>query len=312
MSDNTIRVSAKKRLLWMAAGCAAFLLLFVVAIRITVGELFRGIAANKATGLSALGWDTNSMWASMGRSVDKAFVSGEPWISRSADLRTHSSQYERSVDTLHQIVSRHRGYFEDLRTETRSGYGRALAAVLAVPSEEFDATVAELRNIGRVESTSQAGEDSAVKVAAASRHLAAAQTNLSRLQKLQRERKGALADAVALEKDIAQADETVAQAERERDGLLSTVAQAHIQVTLLEDYRAPLQVSIAGAVLEVRNSIIEGIGAIFNTISFALSVLFSYGLPLLFWLAVLFFPSRSLYKWLRGRRSALPALSTTP
>ncbi len=91
---------------------------------------------------------------------------------------------------------------------------------------------------------SQAGEDSAVKLASAGRRLAAAQTNLSRLQKLQRERKGELRDAVVLEKDIAQAAEAVAENERLQENLQSTVAQAHIHFTLLEDYRAPFQASV--------------------------------------------------------------------
>jgi hypothetical protein len=39
------------------------LLLFVIAIRITVTEMFRGIETSKATGLSAVTpWDTGSMW----------------------------------------------------------------------------------------------------------------------------------------------------------------------------------------------------------------------------------------------------------
>jgi len=42
-----------------------------------------------------------------------------------------------------------------------------------------------------------------------------------------------------------------------------------------------------------------------------LGILLSYGLPLLFWLALLFFPSRSFYKWLRGRRQNLAPLPTT-
>src|SRR6202040_2823046 len=106
-------------------------------------------------------------------------------------------------------------------------------------------TLSDVQKLGRVESVSQAGEDSAGKLATAKRRLDATKTNLAQLQKLQRERKGELRDAVALEKDIAQANETVAEAERQTQGLLSTVAQAHIHLTLMEDYRAPLQTNVA-------------------------------------------------------------------
>jgi hypothetical protein len=279
---------------------------FVVAIRITVTELFDGIAYSRAAGLSAVAWDARSMWS---QSADFAMLQktgdNEAWIARSADLQTRSSAFDRSASSLHQIVSARHGYFEDLRTESRSGFGRALVAELAVPSDEFDATLAELQTLGRVEAVSQAGEDSAVKLASASRRVAAAQTSLSRLQKLQRERKGELRDAVALEKDIAQAAETVAETERVQENLQSTVAQAHIRFTLLEDYRAPFHPSMGSSALQIRNSFAEGISAAFSTAALFLSVLFSYGLPLMFWLALLFWLARFFYRRFRGRTAAL-------
>src|SRR5260370_30966012 len=92
---------------------------------------------------------------------------GEPWIARSADLRARSSGFDRSLASLHEIVSTHHGYLEDLRTESRSGYGRALAATISVPSSDFDATLAHLKTLGRVERISEAGEDFVVKLATA-------------------------------------------------------------------------------------------------------------------------------------------------
>ena len=198
------------------------------------------------------------------------------------------------------MVTAHHGYLEDLRTESHSGHGRALAATVSVPSNEFEATLAELKTLGRVEGISEAGEDFAVKLATAARRLSAAQTSLSRLQKLQRERKGELRDAVALEKDIAQANEAVDDAERQNQGLVSTVAQAHIGLTLVEDYRAPLQTNLAGVILQLRNSLVEGIASIFSSIAFVLGIFLEFGLPLLFWAALLFVPTR--FAWRRFRR----------
>ena len=126
--------------------------------------------------------------------------------------------------------------------------------------------------------------------------------NLARLQKLQRERKGELRDAVALEKDIAQANEAATEAERQHEDLVSTVAQAHIRVALIEDYRASMEANWAGASLQLRNSVVEGVSAIFSSVSTVLGVLLEFGLPLVFWLAVLFLPSRAI--WRRLRRSS--------
>src|SRR5271155_366988 len=298
------RSSWPKRILLSIAGLVAFLLLFVIALRITVSEMYRGggIESSRATGLSAMSsWDERSMWSTapmLQKSVDSARAAF-PWespIARTADLRTRSDSFDRSVADLHRIVSAHQAYLEDLRTETRSGSGRALAATLSVPTKEFDAAISDLKTLGRVEAISEAGEDSAVKLATAERHLSAAQTNLSRLQKLQRERKGELRDAVALEKDIAQAGEIVAEAQRQHESLISTVAQAHIHLLLMEDYRAPLDANFAGSTLALRNSFVEGISAIFSSLALVLGVIFEFGLPLLFWAILLFWPLRTIWR----------------
>jgi hypothetical protein len=235
-----------------------------------------------------------------------------PWessIARTASLLTRSSSFDASLAQLHQIVTVHQGFLEDLRTQSQSGSGRALAAALSVPSKEFDSTVADLKTLGHVEAISEAGEDSAVKLATAERHFAAAQTNLGRLQKLQRERKGELRDAVALEKDIAQANETVAEAQRQHENLVSTVAQAHIHFLLMEDYRAPLDANFAGSTLALRNSFVEGVSAIISSLALVLGVLFEFGLPLLFWAIILFWPLRALWRRFRHTtpNTAVPA-----
>ena len=214
MSESSLRRSFAKRLLIAVAALAAFTMASIIGARLALESLSRGIASSKSTGLAAVPWDVDSMWFTGpldAQMLQKSVT--QPWIARSADLRARSSTFDRSLAGLNQIVSTHHGYLEDLRTESRSGYGRALAATVSVPSNDFDATLADLKTLGRIEGISEAGEDFAVKLATATRRLAAAQTNLSRLQKLQREHKGELRDAVALEKDIAQANEAVDEAE---------------------------------------------------------------------------------------------------
>jgi hypothetical protein len=315
MTGTASRFSWPRRVLFTIGALLAFVLLFVIALRITVTEMYRGIESSSATGLAATPyWDERNMWSSasmLQKPVDSARVAF-PWespIARTADLRTRSSTFDRSVAELHRIVSSHQAYLEDLRTETRSGSGRALAATLSVPSKEFDAAISDLKGLGRTEAISEAGEDSAVKLATAERHLAAAQTNLSRLQKLQRERKGELRDVVALEKDIAQAHEVVAEAQRQHEGLISNVAQAHIHLLLMEDYRAPLETNLAGSSLALRNSLVDGVSAIFSSLALVLGVLFEFGLPLLFWAAILFLPLRLVWRRFRhaSPNTAVPA-----
>jgi hypothetical protein len=315
MTGTPSRSSWPKRILLTIAALVSFLLLFVIALRITVSEMYRGsgIESSRASGLSS--WDERSMWSGspmLQKSLNMTLAA--PWessIARTADLRTRSSSFDRSVAALHQIVSAHQGYLEDLRTETRSGLGRGLAATLSVPTGEFDPTISDLKSLGRVEAISEAGEDSAVKLATAERHFAAAQTTLGRLQKLQRERKGELRDAVALEKDIAQANEIVAEAQRQHETLLSTVAQAHIHLLLMEDYRAPFEANFAGSTLALRNSFVEGVSAIFSSLALVLGVLFEFGLPMLFWAIILFWPLRALWRRFRRSPARAPVTATS-
>ena len=295
MSETPSRHSLPKKLLSILGGLALFTLVFFIAVRLAVTGIFRGIEANKATGLSAF-----SPFERYSASSDLT-TWGSIWISRSATLQMHTSSFDHTVEQLHRIVASHHGYLEDLHTESRSGYGRGLSASASMPSSEFEATLSELRTLGRIETISEAGEDSAVKLASATRHLAATQTNLSRLQRLQRERKGELRDAVALEKDIAQASEAVVEAERQNQGLASTVAQAHIRITLAEDYRAPLQANLGGVFLQLRNSLVEGVSSIFSSAALVFGVFLEFGLPVLFWAALLFVPAR--LAWHRFRRS---------
>jgi hypothetical protein len=300
--ETSPRRSLPKRLLLIAAGLFAFTLLFVIACRVAVLQIFRGIDQSRATGLSAVSsWGMGSRWVA----VDMARMDQ---VSRCADIRTLTSSFDHSVAQLQQIVSIHGGYLEDVRTESRSRRGRALSAALAVPSAEFDTTLSDLKNIGRIDSIYESGEDSAVKLASAARHLTTTQTNLVRLKKLQQGRTGPLRDAVALEKEIAQANEALAEVEREPDNLLSTIAQAHIRFTLLEEYKAPFEANLTGASLQLRNSLVEGVGSIFSSLAIFAAVLCEYGLPLLFWITLLFWPSHLAWRRFQAQRLA-PARS---
>jgi hypothetical protein len=305
MSETSVRRPVARRILLILAGLSAFILLFVVACRIAVREMFLTIEQSRATGLSAVDWDPGSRWLNRNESVDfaRTNVLGSS-VSRSAQLRAGSSSFDASVAALYQVVSAHHGYFDDLRTESHSGQGRMIAVALAVPSAEFDATLLDLKKIGRIIAISETGEDSAVRLASQARRLAAAQTNRARLEKLQRERTGKLLDALALEREIAQANETVAEALRQQEALQSTVAQAHISFALVEDYSVPLHARLDGEPLHLRNALIEGIGAIFSTVALVIAVLLEYGLPILFWIALLFWPGRLVWRRLHRHTPA--------
>jgi Domain of unknown function (DUF4349) len=298
-----------RRLLLAAAALFAFTLASLIGARLAVDSFSRmgGNESSKATGLGAVDWDSRSVWSPLAHSAQPLLqktVSSSNWISRNAELVARSSSFENSVQELHRTVAAHHGYLDKLFTQSRSGVGRVLAATLAVPSNDFDATLSDVKKLGRVEAISESGEDTAVKVASGARHLAAAQSTLARLEKLQHERKGELRDAVALEREISQANEAVTEAERQHEDLVTHVDLSYIQLTLMEEYRAPLETHFSEAVFHLRNALVEGFGAIFYSLSLFLGLFFEFGLPILFWFAILFWPGR--LAWRRFRPATTP------
>jgi hypothetical protein len=154
-----------------------------------------------------------------------------------------------------------------------------------------------LKSIGRLVSISEAGEDANVRLANQARQITEAQNNLARLERLQKDHNAKLRDALTLEKEIEQAAAAVSQGEREEESVRATVAQSHISLMLLEDYRAPFNAKIDGQWLQIRNASVEGVGAIVSTVGMLLALLLQYGLPLAFWLAVLYLPIRAIRQY---------------
>jgi hypothetical protein len=248
MAETLVRRSLTKLILLVLGGLLVLTLLFVIACHIAVQRMFRGIESSRATGLSAT-WDPNTMWNGNSFS-ESARIGGGTWVSRTADLHMCTDAFDAGRTKITQIALSHHGFLVHLATESHSGRGRTLSATVSVPAAELDGTVLELKKLGRLDSVAEAGEDSAVKLDNMTRNVDAAKSTLTRLQSLQHERKGQLHDELEVEKEIAQADSVVREATRQRDTLLSTVVQAQVRLELLEDFRAPLKTSFAGAWFE--------------------------------------------------------------
>ena len=91
--------------------------------------------------------------------------------------------------------------------------------------------------------------------------------------------------------------------------LAGTLGGSDVFDTLVEDYRAPLQANLAGVLLQLRNSFVEGISSIFLSAALVLGNILEFGLPFLFWAALLFAPAR--LAWRRFRRPPV-AVPVTP
>jgi ABC-type multidrug transport system fused ATPase/permease subunit len=286
-----------KRLLIATICLVAFVVLFMVATQIAVRSIFRGIEQSRATGLSAIAYPGEYQRSSVPISGDS--------FARGAALNLLSSSFDQSVDQFHRLIAEHHGEYEHLATESRSGAGRNLIATITVPANELDATLSALKKIGRVVAVSEGGEDAAVKLAGLSSRLTAARASTARLEELRKKSAGHLADALALEKEISQANQSILESQREQERMESTLTRSTIDFRLNEDYRAHVDADLATMSFQFRNSFVLGVASILSSIAAVLGFLFEFGLPILFWIAILTWPIRIV--WRRLRRVAAPS-----
>jgi hypothetical protein len=122
MPDVTSRTSMPK-LYVLVVGSIVILLSYFVS-RLSMEQHFA--AVDNARAPSAPTWDTGSMWTS--HSLIPASVSPFEFrpdaVTRSAQLRESTSTFENDIASLRKTVAAHHGYFENLRTQTQSGYPR--------------------------------------------------------------------------------------------------------------------------------------------------------------------------------------------
>jgi RNA polymerase sigma factor (sigma-70 family) len=125
-----------------------------------------------------------------------------PMIMRTSQLTIAVKEFAKTRPILDEILKRHGGYLGRSNISSPIDSGPVLEAILRVPSDQFDAAMAELKALGRVESESQTGEEITQQYVDLEARLFNARNSEKRLTDLLRERTGKLADVLAVEKEI--------------------------------------------------------------------------------------------------------------
>lgn len=223
-----------------------------------------------------------------------------PMVVRTANLAVVTREFDKARSELEEILQRHRGYLGQLNAGAPTDSARTLEATLRIPADQLDATVAELKKLGRVESESQSGEEVTAQYVDLEARLANARHTEQRLTDLLRERTGKLSDVLAVEMEINRVRGEIERMDAEKKELAKRVAFATINARLREDYKAELQLAPPSTSTRFRNAAVEGYQSVADgVIGLALFVI-SWGPSLLFWGALLFFPVR--FMWRRFRR----------
>jgi len=227
-----------------------------------------------------------------------------PMIIRTAQLNLITKEFDKARANLEAILKRHRGYVAELKTGGATGSGRTLTATLRVPADQLDATLTEVKALGRVESESQSGQDVTSQYVDLQARLANARNTEQRLTDLLRNRTGKLSDVLEVEQEVDRVRGEIEQMEAERKNMSNQVSFATLNATITEDYQAQLQVVPPSTSTRLGNAAVEGYRSMVDGVLSLALFLLSNGPSLLLWGAVLFMPARFMWKRVRRRWAA--------
>jgi hypothetical protein len=232
--------------------------------------------------------------------VTLSSTSGRPMIARAARLTIIVKDFDASQKRLESILKRHGGYVGDMTTSAPEGADRKLTAALRVPSDQLDAAIAEVKEIGHVESESQSGEDVTSQYVDLQARLTNARNTEQRLTELLRRQTGKLDEVVTVEEKISDVREQIERMEAEQKNLSRRVNFGTLNVSFSEERKSQLQVVPPSVGTQFHNAAVEGYSTVVDGIVSFLVFLMSWGPSMLLWAAILFFPVR--FGWRKARR----------
>ena len=222
-----------------------------------------------------------------------------PMIIRTAELSLITKEFDKARANLEAILKRHRGYVGELKANDTTGSGRTLTATLRVPADQLDATLTEVKTLGRVESESQSGQDVTSQYVDLQARLSNARNTKLRLTDLLLNRTGKLSDVLEVEQELDRVRGQVEQMEAERKSMATQVSFATLNATITEDYKAQLEVVPPSTATRLGNAAVEGYRSMADGVVSLVLFLLSTGPSLVLWGAILFFPARMLWKKVR-------------
>jgi hypothetical protein len=222
-----------------------------------------------------------------------------PMIIRTAQLSLITKEFDKARANLEAILKRHRGYVGELKANDTTGSGRTLTATLRVPADQLDATLTEVKTLGRVESESQSGQDVTSQYVDLQARLSNARNTEQRLTDLLRNRTGKLSDVLEVEQELDRVRGEIEQMEAERKNMSNQVSYATLNATIAEDYKAQLQVVPPSTSTRLSNAAVEGYRSMADGVVSLALFLLSTGPSLLLWGVVLFLPARLVWKKVR-------------
>jgi Domain of unknown function (DUF4349)/Putative zinc-finger len=225
-----------------------------------------------------------------------------PMIARTASMNLVIAKLDVARASLEKLLARHHAFASDMTLDQSNDASASLNATLQVPSAELDATLSDLRALGRVSTESQGGEDVSDQHVDLAARLHNARESEERLLDILRTRTGKVSDVLAVEEQISQTRGEIEQMEAQLANLDKRVSYASIKLEMAEEYKAPTGANSSVA-LRLRNAVVSGYRDAVDSLLALAVFLLSAGPMLLLWAGLLFFPARAIWK----RRGSLRA-----
>ncbi len=225
-----------------------------------------------------------------------------PMIARTASMNLVITTLDAARASLEKLLARHHAFASDMTLDQSNDASASLNATLQVPSAELDATLSDLRALGRVSTESQGGEDVSDQHVDLAARLHNARESEERLLGILRTRTGKVSDVLAVEEQISQTRGEIEQMEAQLANLDKRVSYASIKLEMAEEYKAPTGANSSVA-LRLRNAVVSGYRDAVDSLLALAVFLLSTGPMLLLWAGLLFFPARAIWK----RRGSLRA-----
>jgi hypothetical protein len=265
----------------------------------------RGVDARMGGAAGVASEPTESAPAVSGRpgQVEPALAPpSTPAIARTARLRVRATNFDTARPAVDRVVAETGGLVGQVNASGARGDARTLTATLLIPANRLDAALAALKTIGVVLDETQSGDDVTGQVVDIAARLANARNTEKRLVDLLQKRTGDLADVLAAEREIARVREEIERLDAQRKNLDRRVTYATINLEVLEQQQAALDLGPRPISGLFRDALVNGTTQALDSLLGLLLLIVRLGPVLLLWAAILAWPVRAFVRW--NRRTA--------
>lgn len=227
------------------------------------------------------------------KKLNEAVARQRSMLAYQANLTVEVENFTEAKREVRKITREASGYLEESNLGFRRDRKATATYQLRVPPEKLEATLDQLRALGRVTSDRLTSEEMTDQLLDLAARLTNARATEKRLLMILEKRTGKVREVLEVEREIARTRQEIERLDARRQAALLRVAMASVSVTLIEENNEQIQGITPGSARRLLKALGEGFRS-FSGMILALALFFArWGLHLLFWS----FVGRLLWRW---------------